>query len=88
MLTILTALALVAAVDAGASTDDKTIHTCGWEVGGWEVGGWEVGEQCQDAKGVIWTWDGNTWSNPDGQPGTTLTRITLIDTLGNNEGCP
>ena len=63
MLTIMTALALAASAGSGASTEDRTIHSCpaGWEVGGWEVGGWEVGDTCVDKNGQTWTWDGQTW---------------------------
>jgi hypothetical protein len=57
MLTLLTALAIMAAGTGGPS-----YPACpdGWEVG--STDGWEVGGKCVDPAGVIWTYDGKTWT--------------------------
>ena len=77
MLSVLTALAMLAAATDGSGAEkDKTIHSCGWEIGGWEIGsenGWEIGDTCQGTDGYTWTWDGEKWV-PGGytwnEPGT------------------
>jgi len=63
MLTLLTALAMMAAAaETAVSGSDNSIAACpnGWEVG--STDGWEVGGKCVDPSGVIWTYDGKTWT--------------------------
>ncbi len=63
MLTLLTALAMMAATGTGGSSSDKTVPACpdAWEVGSTDA--WEVGSTCVDPGGVIWTYDGQKWSS-------------------------
>ncbi len=68
MLTILTALAMMAAAsdspDAGeihATPDAGEIHAC-TDAG--EIH--KAGDTCVDPKDVIWTYDGVIWTTPDG----------------------
>jgi hypothetical protein len=64
MLTLLTALAMMAA--AADSTDAGEIHACpdAGEIHAGEIH--KAGDTCVDPKGVIWTFDGVIWTNPDG----------------------
>jgi hypothetical protein len=64
MLTLLTALAMMAA--AADSPDAGEIHACpdAGEIHAGEIH--KAGDTCVDPKGVIWTFDGVIWTSPDG----------------------
>ena len=60
MLTLLTALAMMAA--ASDTPDAGEIHACP-EAGEIHAGEIHKGDTCVDPKGVIWTYDGETWTS-------------------------
>jgi hypothetical protein len=71
MLTILTALAMMAAAgdspDAGeihATPDAGEIHACPSSTDAGEIH--KAGDTCVDSKGLIWTYDGVIWRSSEG----------------------